>query len=147
MEDFKIELFEKEYNKKFIEFKNLKIHQCVDIKNSLNKIFTNNQNIENNLKLNLKRFDYIDNIDNISDVFNRLNIVSDNKIYINWGNFDDIDYLSYNDLLNYFDDLWFPSSDDIEVFDKTFNWILSIRHDGYISYFINENKSVITENG
>ncbi|SEH89712.1 hypothetical protein SAMN02927937_02007 [Paenimyroides aquimaris] len=135
MEDFKINLFEKEYNRVFIDFEHLDDTQCMFLKKCLNGLFNNNDSIENNLKLNLKVISYVDDINSLSEVFNTLEIFPIEKIYINWYKFDDIDCLYYNDLILYFEDLWFPSSDDIEIFDNTFNWILSIRHDGCISYY------------
>jgi hypothetical protein len=68
----------------------------------------------------------------LSDVLKNLEIVPKNKVYINWYQFDKIDILSFNDIDKYFDYIWFPSSDDIEIFDDTYDWMLSIRHDGHI---------------
>ena len=55
-------------------------------------------------------------------------------MYINWSDFKDIDVLDLEDVLRYFYDIWFPGMDDIEIFDETFNWLVSIRHDGVVSY-------------
>ncbi len=54
------------------------------------------------------------------------------NVFINWGKFDNIDEISFNDLDRYFYDLWFHSADDIDIFDDTYRWIVSIRHDGVI---------------
>lgn len=42
--------------------------------------------------------------------------------------------MSINELDKYFYDIWFPIADDIDLFDKSLSWILSIRHDGCITY-------------
>lgn len=53
-------------------------------------------------------------------------------VYINWHRFDDIDRMRIVDLKLRFTDIWYPSADDIEVFDDAFSWILSITHDGSV---------------
>ena len=35
-----------------------------------------------------------------------------------------------NDTDSYFDDIWYPDADDIDVFDDTVTWILSVAHSG-----------------
>ena len=55
------------------------------------------------------------------------------RVCINWYRFDRIDCISPKDLATYFDDIWYPGSDDIDVFDDTLSWIISIDHDGRIS--------------
>ena len=30
----------------------------------------------------------------------------------------------------YFDDIWYPDSDDIDIFDQTLSWILTVLHNG-----------------
>ena len=50
------------------------------------------------------------------------------RIYINWSSFDDIDEMTAQDFSDLFHELWYPSSDDIEVFDSSLNWVLLVRH-------------------
>ena len=50
------------------------------------------------------------------------------SVYIDWGRFNDIDEMNADDFNSVFHDLWYPSSDDIEVFDKTLSWVLLVRH-------------------
>ncbi len=66
------------------------------------------------------------------ELFKFLDIAPVN-VFINWGKFENIDEISFNDFGQYFYDLWFPSSDDIDIFDDTYRWIVSIRHDGIIN--------------
>lgn len=40
--------------------------------------------------------------------------------------------MSFVDLANFFDYIWFPSSDDVDIFDASFDWILSIDHAGFV---------------
>jgi hypothetical protein len=53
------------------------------------------------------------------------------SVYLNWYRYDDIDEMRFDDLSRYFDDIWYPSSDDLDVFDSSLRWILSVDHDGY----------------
>ena len=69
---------------------------------------------------------------NLFELFKFLGIPPVN-VFINWGKFDNIDEISFNDLGQYFYDLWFHSADNIDIFDDTYRWIVSIRHDGVIS--------------
>ncbi|EKO31739.1 hypothetical protein LEP1GSC179_0008 [Leptospira santarosai str. MOR084] len=36
------------------------------------------------------------------------------------------------DLINNFDDIWYPSVDDIDIIDMSISWILSVSHFGEI---------------
>ncbi|MEX2110507.1 MAG: hypothetical protein WD802_07890 [Gemmatimonadaceae bacterium] len=51
-------------------------------------------------------------------------------VYVNWYRFDQIDRVNLEELARYFGDLWYPSSDDIDIFDDTCDWILSVGHSG-----------------
>lgn len=50
------------------------------------------------------------------------------SIYINWNRFNDVDEMDSTDFDSFFHDLWYPSSDDIEIFDRSLSWVLLIRH-------------------
>ncbi|MCL5773492.1 MAG: hypothetical protein M1536_03850 [Firmicutes bacterium] len=56
------------------------------------------------------------------------------EIYINWDDFTTIDRMNFLDLSKYFDDIWYPGPDDIEIFDDTFSWILFISHWGGVNF-------------
>lgn len=53
-------------------------------------------------------------------------------VYVNWYRFDEIDRMRFDDLAQNFDDVWYPTSDDIDIFDSSFSWILSIDHEGTV---------------
>ena len=54
------------------------------------------------------------------------------RVFLNWYRFDDIDSLDLDDLSRHFDDIWYPSVDDIEVFDESCRWFLVVSHDGRV---------------
>ncbi len=72
--------------------------------------------------------------DNFSliELFRKNNISLGKEIYINWYHYDQIDQFKKEDLLNFFDDIWYPSSDDIDIFDEKMENIVSIDHGGFI---------------
>lgn len=53
-------------------------------------------------------------------------------VYINWYRYDDIDKIKLVDLANNFEAIWYPGPDDIDIFDDSLGWILSVSHDGIV---------------
>ena len=56
------------------------------------------------------------------------------ELFINWARFENIDVFSTADVAHYFDDFWYPGPDDIDLFDASLTWLVSIRHDGVLSF-------------
>ena len=73
---------------------------------------------------------------NLKDVLRRLGIEANAKVCINWYRLDTIDEISLDDLTRYFDDIWYPAVDAIDVFDDTLEWILCIGYSGEIKHLI-----------
>lgn len=76
----------------------------------------------------------LDDSFNLSDVMASLGVQPKVQVYVNWYRFDAIDRMAYDDVVQYFDDIWYPSSDDIEVFDSSLSWVLSVSHDGAVGF-------------
>ena len=54
-------------------------------------------------------------------------------VAVKWSdNMDDVDVFSLQDLCEFFDDIWYPSTDDIEIVDMNLKWMLAIDHHGYM---------------
>lgn len=141
MENFKIELFEKENpSSKFPSFSSLDAEGTTRVRQQFTQKLKVDKHIDGKELLNLlldkteaiKAFNA--NVDsfNIADVFRYLDLLPNETIYINWYHFDDIDVMGYNDFCKYFEYVWFPGPDDIDVFDDTYSWVLSINHEGDI---------------
>ncbi|WBA43925.1 hypothetical protein [Hymenobacter canadensis] len=62
-----------------------------------------------------------------------LGIVPLPELFVNWARFEEVDAFQTADVARYFDALWYPVADDIDLFDASFNWLVSIRHDGVVS--------------
>lgn len=82
--------------------------------------------------------DYLPNTDAEQDNFDlvnelkSLNISASATVLLNWHQFDDVDEFDLQTLSARFQDIWYPGADDVDVFDRTLTWILSIRHDGVV---------------
>lgn len=69
---------------------------------------------------------------NISQILSASGLNKPEYVYVNWYRYDDIDKLRLNDFDRYFEDIWYPDVDDIDVFDDSVTWILSVAHSGCI---------------
>ena len=67
-------------------------------------------------------------------VFNSIGIPVPNEVFINFERFNSIDVFLFKDFCKYFGNIWYPAADDIEVFDASFNWIVSVKHYGAVHY-------------
>ncbi len=72
--------------------------------------------------------------------FGSLTINNLDKIYLNWDNFDVIDEMLLGDFLKYFDDVWYPGSDDLNIIDSKLRWIVTIHHAGMLEILDLGNK-------
>ena len=132
MHKCKIDNFLREYpQQQFPQFRSLSYQECIVIKSRLMKNFSYNNNIDDLLKSFCHSENRCGNYeeDGISLIHNLLNInVKETTIFINWGKFDDIDEIAASDFLRYFDDIWYPVADDIDIFDKSCQWVMCISH-------------------
>ena len=42
--------------------------------------------------------------------------------------------LSFSDLSEHFEYIWYPASDDISIFDDTLSWLLFVNHEGELHF-------------
>ena len=143
MEIFKIENFIKDHpNKQFPWFNTLsqiesqkifeKLKQKINIAKKIShkalvkKIHKKGRNI-NFANAESIEFDF-------EDLISHLNIKPNIKIYINWYHYDNIDIILFREFCKYFDYIWYPSSDDIDLFDDDLSWVISVSHDGSINF-------------
>jgi hypothetical protein len=137
MEKFKIELFEREHKIEFPHFVSQSAEECLRIVNRLSAKYKLSQidilidQLYSNKELLLSM--NACNGFRLIETLRSLNLSSLTNVYVNWYRFDNIDKFRTDDLNKYFDDIWFPSSDDIDIFDESLDWIISIRHDGCVS--------------
>lgn len=53
-------------------------------------------------------------------------------VYIAWSGCSCFDRIEWDDLLGLFEYVWYPSIDDIDLFDDSLGWFLSVDHDGMV---------------
>ena len=137
MEDFKMKLFKNEYKRDF-HYIHLSKKECsIIVEKLLGKYnFSDINTLLEYINANEGFLFFIETESEFQliEVLKNLSIEPLENIYINWYKFDNIDIVKLLDLNNYFFDIWFPNSDDIEIFDDSLSWIISVRHDGNVSY-------------
>jgi len=143
MEQIKVDNFIKEYPRNsFPNHIHLENKVCADISLSILKKL--------NLSSTTDGLMLVNEVDKLGDIcygiisddegFNLKNVLSSlgvnysKNVYINWYRYDDIDKMKIDDLANYFDDIWYLGSDDIDIFDESLTWIISITHFGQVKF-------------
>lgn len=150
MEQFKIDHFKNEYpQKEFPRFQSLDNENLEIVR----------MNVANAFKMppHLGSLEFAKQIDskmehiegknaanesfNLQAILSEKNITPLTNVYINWYRFDNVDLISFEALSEYFSNIWYPSADDIEIFDESMDWFLAIRHDGAVSLFTKQSPS------
>ena len=138
MDQIKLENFRKEHGFDMPIIRSLSNDECLKIRENLLHKFSLN-NIDEFFKID--KFNRLDgfNADEVNfdlkTTFGELGIATPNEICINFNKFESIDILHFDDLSKFFSDIWYPSLDDIEIFDINLSFIVSVRHYGAIYYF------------
>ena len=137
MDQIKLENFRKEYGFEIPIIRSLSPGECLKIRENLLHKFSLN-NIDEFFKID--KFSRLDGFNadeenfDIKTAFSELGIAMPNEICINFNKFESIDILRFDDLSKFFSDIWYPSLDDIEIFDINLSFIISVRHYGRIYY-------------
>ena len=138
MDQIKLENFRKEYGFDMPIFKSLPAGECLKIRENLLHKFSLND-IDEFFKIDkfrkLDGFNADEENFNFKAAFSELGIATPNEICINFNKFESIDILRFDDLSKFFSDIWYPSLDDIEIFDINLSFIISVRHYGAIYHF------------
>lgn len=143
MEIFKIENFEKSYpDKAFPIFKTLTTHEAAHQFSKLSANFFEEDKVikpSDLLHLIKEKENSTNNYCAMNEGFDlalfvcSLAIKPNDTVYLNWHHFDNIDEIKLSDLCGHFDDIWYSGADDLDIFDDSFEWILSVSHGGNIS--------------
>ena len=138
MDQIKLENFRKEYGFEIPIVRSLSNDECLKIRENLLHKFSLDD-VDEFFKID--KFSRLDGFNadeenfDLKAVFSKLNIVTPNEICINFNKFESIDILHFDDLSKFFSDIWYPSLDDIEIFDINLSFIFSVRHYGAIYHF------------
>jgi hypothetical protein len=142
IEDFKLERFKKDFpDAEFPTVHATPYEQCVDLKREFAQklgLATNAASIqllETLYSSFLKGHAGTVATDpgfNLDTLLRESGVKTPQQVYLNRNQFDHIDELKFADLVEYFHYFWYPSSDDIEIFDDGLCWVALIRHDGAV---------------
>ena len=138
MDQIKLENFRKEHGFDMLIIRSLPAGECLKIRENLLHKFSL-QNIDEFFKID--KFSRLDGFNaaaanfDLNALFSALDIATPNEICINFNKFESIDILHFDDLSKFFSDIWYPSLDDIEIFDINLSFIFSVRHYGAIYHF------------
>ena len=150
----KITNFKNEHPKKeFPKFRSLNPSECSIIATRVGRYFGNgdisgvklakyiraNARLLQDLNAESESFDF-------SALLHFLGMKMPAQVFLNWGHFDDIDQMETRDFADCFSDIWYPSADDIDVFDESLGWIISIGYSGQIYFSASEGlKNTLAE--
>jgi hypothetical protein len=70
----------------------------------------------------------------LSDVFDAIDVRKEGDVVLNWHHFETLERISLLDLVRHFDDVWYPAVDDLDVLDPHVSWIVSISHEGVVTF-------------
>lgn len=136
MEKFKVDHFKEEnVGKMFPEYKSLSTSDCEAIKQNIQKKTTLLEKVElvKWIRINSVLIEGVDadSVDfNFKSILQDLQIDIPDTVFINWHQFDEIDEFDFEDFNTYFKYIWYPGPDDIEIFTKKADWIISIDESG-----------------
>ncbi len=143
MEFFKVDHFVRENpGIPFPRYDSLSQHECEDIRRQVTKKLRLPDEVKDVVLVSRlaevqKASGYVNAEDSefdLQDVVSLIGVEPENALLVNWRCFDDIDRFTLSDLAKFFNDIWYPASDDIDVFDSTLSWIISVTHDGHVQY-------------
>jgi hypothetical protein len=86
-----------------------------------------------------KRLDILEGVDadkepvSLSSAISHLGIHSQEQIYLHWYRENKIDEMALADTDAHFPDIWYLGPDDLSIYDSSFEWVLTIYHDGVVS--------------
>lgn len=133
MDSFKIDIFEKETQRKFPPYKTLTMEDSNIVLRELSSHCHSDVSDFNKIQT---ASELVKDIDATSEDFHVIRLFADtqppNEIIVIWSNESAIDIFNYTDFCNCFEYIWYPSSDDILITSDIGNVMYLIRHDGVI---------------
>ncbi len=134
MEVFKLENFKKDFPNHEIDFKEIDKVLIDSILKNLCLSINKNDDLKELIKMfEDKKYiiDYnLEEKNNFKELFLAHVINSEDFVYTYNLNYDLLYYFNKDDLLNYFDYIWYPSSDEYIIFDKSCTWLIWVSHNG-----------------
>ena len=143
MDQIKIDNFLKENpEKEFPNYEHLDNTKSADIRSRIcEKLGVSSSADSLNLVQQIEKYGHVcvgvhcnENNFDLKKAFLSIEVECPKNVYISWYRFDDIDKLRFADLAEKFDDIWYESVDDLDIFDDSFSWIVSVTHYGQLKF-------------
>lgn len=139
MEKFKLDNFKTLYHRNMPIVKNLSLHDSEELTTKLfNNLYIKKEDYflcEENLGfVKIEHLNAEINEINWNKIFQVIGLPIPHEVYINDHKFEHLDVMLFSNFSKYFTDIWYPSADDIEIFDSSLNYIVAIRHYGALYY-------------
>lgn len=143
MHSVKIENYERDHGVgTFVNFRQITAQETeifkISLKNSLSlpeEISSKDLvNVISRRSFLVKEFNAEDTEFDLEKLFAQLNLAFPEKIYLNWRHFEELDEMLAVDLASNFSEIWYPSSDDLDLLDPQAQWVISIHHTGAITW-------------
>lgn len=80
----------------------------------------------------LPKTDANDKAFHLAEVWKSAGIAPTDNILLSFDAMKSIDRMRRVDVERYFTDVWYPTSDDLYIFDESMSWLMYVHHDGYI---------------
>jgi hypothetical protein len=136
MQAFKIEHFARQYpTQAFPPFNNLTPIEVERVRLALCRAASLPSEIAWPLLLQhlIRKSQPVPGVDAESDAFDLVSVVAElgiapaRQVYLSWNPVQaEIDRMAFADLARCFDWIWYPSSDDLEIFDDSFSWLIYV---------------------
>lgn len=142
-----MDIFKKDHESQVINFVTLSKEECDKIYASFCSAYMIKKQDRNDIfSVIQNRGHYIDFMNAGDKSFNLYRLIygqnigeMPNCLNVCWDSFCTIDIFDLNTIINFFDYIWYPSADDIIIFDESYKICLLVRHDGVI-YRLDKDK-------
>jgi hypothetical protein len=136
----RMELYKRENpNVIFPDFQEIPSEECKSLSLEISKKFLNEAFSGLDLLTQLfKKAVRIENVNAASECFSLIETLQKQEItftetgYIDWYRLDRTTKMRIQDISSCFEYLYFPSADDIQIFDSSISWLMFIEHDGEV---------------
>ena len=142
VDQFKIDHFERENGRgTFPPFRRVNEEECRKLRTELASLLGLDSNAEpitllrllNQMAEPIEGVDADDNKFDLGLLFESLKLEAQNVVLLNWHRFNRIDEMRAPDLCKHFSNIWYPSSEDLDVIEPKMRWVLRIAHHGAVS--------------
>jgi hypothetical protein len=76
----------------------------------------------------------------LQQVIHQIPLTEPNEVYLYWLGAPETDRMRLCDVVRYWDDLWYPATDDTWIIEPCLRWVIWCDHDGWIRYWKAQRK-------